>query len=292
MPHGLLAVNHFLRTPKFHGLYEHFAQAAARRHITLDARTNAELCVLLATDPRSLAAYDFCIFWDKDVALARQLEDIGLRLYNSAEAVLDCDDKSLTWLRLRAAGLPMPETILLPKTFPAAGYPDLDWLAPLGKRLGYPLVLKECFGSFGQQVYWMGDLDALRQKVGELAGTPMLMQALVRESVGRDVRVNVVGGRAVAAMLRKSETGDFRSNISNGGSMYPHDLTADETSLAVRAANALGLAFAGVDVLFGADGPLLCEVNSNPHFESTLRCTGVNMADEILRDILAREADR
>ena len=290
MLRGFLAVNHFLRGEKYGALYAMLGEAAARQGATLEPRTNAELTAALTREPDALRAYDFCLFWDKDVLLGWQLERLGLRLFNSADGVLACDDKALTYLRLLDTGLPMPRTVILPKTFPAVGYGDVDWLGPIGEALGYPLVLKECFGSFGQQVYWMADEQALREKVQALAGTPLLAQALVTESVGRDVRVNVVGGRAVVAMLRESRTGDFRSNISNGGSMRPHALTRDEADLAERAAGALGLDFAGVDVLLGRDGPVLCEVNSNPHFASTLRCTGVNLADEILRHI--REALR
>lgn len=55
--------------------------------------------------------------------------------------------------------------------------------------------------------------------------------------------------------------------------------------MALRAVEALGLDFAGVDVLFGKNGPLVCEVNSNAHFKTTLECTGVNMADAIMSHI-------
>ncbi len=86
-------------------------------------------------------------------------------------------------------------------------------------------------------------------------------------------------------MLRQSTDGDFRSNLTLGGSMAPYSPTRAESELAIRATQLLGLDFAGVDVLFGKDGPLLCEVNSNAHFKTTLQCTGFNMATEIMRHI-------
>ena len=89
-------------------------------------------------------------------------------------------------------------------------------------------------------------------------------------------------------MLRQSTDGDFRSNLTRGGSMAPYSPTRAEAELAVAATELLGLDFAGVDVLFGRDGPLLCEVNSNAHFKTTLECTGVNMAVEIMRHIAWR----
>ncbi|MDD3412298.1 MAG: RimK family alpha-L-glutamate ligase [Eubacteriales bacterium] len=285
MPHGLMVVNAFLRTAKFDEIYHTLLTAAQRRGMALDMTTNAALSPVADGPDFDASRYDFVLFWDKDVALARQLEARGLRLFNSADGVLRCDDKSLTYLCLQKSGVPMPETILAPKTFPAVGYPTTDFVDEAARRLGLPLVLKECFGSFGQQVYLFDEAEALRQKVISLAGTPMLFQRLVKESYGRDARVNVVGGRVVASLLRSSQNGDFRSNLTLGGAMRSYQPTQEEEALALRAVRELGLDFAGVDVLFGKDGPLLCEVNSNAHFKTTLACTGVNMADSIMAHI-------
>lgn len=288
MPHGLMVVNAFLRTTKFDDIYHTLLCAAHGVGMELDVRTNAELCCAVGGPAFDPQAFDFVLFWDKDVQLAAQLEDLGMRVFNSADAILACDDKALTYLRLKRAGLPMPRTILAPKTFSTVGYPQTGFVREAARELGFPVVLKECFGSFGQQVYLFHDVDALCQKVRALAGTPLLFQELVRESYGRDARINVVGGRVVACMLRQSTDGDFRSNLTRGGSMAPYSPTRAEAELALRAAELLGLDFAGVDVLFGREGPLLCEVNSNAHFKTTLQCTGVNMAEAIMRHIAQR----
>ncbi len=280
---GLMIVNAFLRTAKFFDLYQTLCASAGALGFVLDRADNASLCA--SVESADLSRYDFVLFWDKDVRLAAQLEARGLPVFNSASAILLSDDKSQTYLAARAAGLPTPDTILAPMTYPAVGYPDTAFVDAAAERLGLPLVLKECFGSFGQQVYLFDDLEALRQKVISLAGTPMLFQRLIAESYGRDARVNVVGGRVVASLLRESRDGDFRSNLTLGGGMKPYSPTPEESALALRAVAALGLDFAGVDVLFGRDGPLLCEVNSNAHFKTTLACTGVNMASEILSHI-------
>jgi RimK family alpha-L-glutamate ligase len=288
MPHGLMVVNAFLRSSKFDEIYHILLRSAQTCGVELSVRTNAELCAVVDTPAFTPERYDFVLFWDKDVALAAQLEQRGLPVFNSSESIRKCDDKALTYLALKDGGIPMPRTILAPKTFPAIGYPDTAFVDAAAGVLGFPLVLKECFGSFGQQVYLFDDVESLRAKVVSLAGTPMLFQELVRESYGRDIRVNVVGERVAASILRKSRNGDFRSNLTLGGDMENHAATPEEANLALRAARELGLTFAGVDVLFGKDGPMLCEVNSNAHFKTTLECTGVNMADELLREIATR----
>lgn len=285
MPKGLLVVNAFLRTSKFDELYRILSDSAAKEALELDVMTNAELVCALEDPNFDVCVYAFVVFWDKDVLLAQRLEQLGLRLFNSARSIALCDDKAQTWLALQAAGIPMPHTIPLPKTFPAVGYPTLDFAAKLAHELTYPVVLKECYGSFGQQVYLCRDENALREQIAAHADTPLLMQKAVMESYGRDVRINVVGGQVVASILRRSVSGDFRSNLTLGGEMEPYTPTDAEAALAIRAVEALGLDFAGVDVLFGQNGPLLCEVNSNAHFKTTLTCTGVNMADLIMRHI-------
>lgn len=289
---GLMVVNAFLRTTKFDDLYRTLQAAAEAAQMALDVATNAELSCVVDTPSFHPEAYDFVLFWDKDVQLAMQLETRGLRVFNSAQSILWCDDKALTYLKLRQAGLSLPRTILAPKTFPAVGYPQLDFLSDAASELGFPLVLKECFGSFGQQVYLIQDLRELQEKVTALAGTPLLFQKLVQESYGRDVRINVVGGRVVASMLRRSTDGDFRSNLTRGGAMEPWQATPAQERAALKAVSALGLDFAGVDVMFGEDGPIICEVNSNSHFKTTLQCTGINMADEIMRYIAGKLAER
>ena len=288
---GLMVVNAFLRTTKFDDLYHILLDAAQQCGMGLDIVTNAEIIGAAYTGSFDPSSYDFVLFWDKDVQLAMQLESMGMRVFNSAQSILWCDDKALTYLKLKPHGIPMPKTILAPKTFTNVGYTDLSFVDDVARTLGFPVVLKECFGSFGQQVYLLNDLDSLRQKVQELAGAPLLFQELISESYGHDTRINVVGGRVVASMLRRSTDGDFRSNLTRGGAMENYTPTPEEAALAIRAAELLGLEFAGVDVLFGKNGPILCEVNSNAHFKTTLQCTGVNMAVEIMRHIAGKLAE-
>ena len=284
MYRGLLVVNAFLRTTKFDELYTFLAEAAEKENMQLDVMTNAELVCALEADFQP-EQYAFVVFWDKDVLLAQRLEQLGMRLFNPARGIALCDDKSRTWLALKDEGIPMPRTIPAPMTFANIGYPTLDFAAQIGEQLGYPVVVKECCGSFGQQVYLCHDREQLLSKVRELAGVPILFQQAITESMGRDVRINVVGGQVVASILRRSTAGDFRSNLTLGGAMEPYTPTEAEAALAIRATQRLGLDFAGVDVLFGKDGPLLCEVNSNAHFKTTLACTGVNMAEAIMHHI-------
>lgn len=282
--HGVLVVNKFLSTEKFRDIYARLQCAFNEREVSLSLCTNSELCHVLGDDIPFSRKPDFVLFWDKDISLARGIEASGIRCFNSAAAIEACDDKARMHTVLR--GFPMPKTIIAPMTFPNVGYTDTEFLGTVAKSLGFPLVIKECFGSFGAQVYLAHNMEELISITHGHERVPLLFQELVSSSYGRDIRINVVGHRVCAAMLRKSKSRDFRSNITLGGDALPYSPSAAECELAVAATKRLGLDFAGVDILFGETGPLLCEVNSNAHFKSTYDCTGVDLADLIAEHII------
>ena len=227
---------------------------------------------------------DFALFWDKDYPLAKRLEQEGVALFNSAEAMRICDDKSLTAVALRGKAR-MPKTLIAPKTFEGVGYGDGEWLRGAIKSLGFPMVVKEACGSFGKQVYLVESEKELFPLVENMGYKPFLLQEFIEGSRGRDIRINVVGGRVFCAILRENRR-DFRSNITGGGVGKAYAPSEAQAELALTACREIGLDFAGVDVLFGEnDEPILCEVNSNPHFKSTFDCTGMDMSVEILRYI-------
>jgi gamma-F420-2:alpha-L-glutamate ligase len=284
--------NGSLRSRKF---AEHIAwlqRSLERAGVAQRAVNNGSLPVLLdagRTELRvgsGLEQPDFIVFWDKDVRLAGQLEAMGLRLFNSAEAVRICDDKSLTHIALANRGIHMPKTIVAPLVFPGLGEPDPRFLEYVEDELSYPMVVKECFGSFGAQVYLAGNPQELRALRERLLHTPHLYQEFVSSSRGRDARIQVVGGEAVASVMRTNEH-DFRANVTNGGRMEPFDAPREFTEMALRCSSIIGADFAGVDMLFGPDGePVLCEVNSNAHFKNLYRCTGVDVAERMVRHML------
>lgn len=276
-----LFVNEFLHMEKFRQLYDMFLEAASQQEIELELKTNAAILPVLG-DEETFADISFVLFWDKDIRLCKALENRGLLVANSAYAIGACDDKALTHLLLEQAGLPMPRTIVAPMTYANIGYGSFGFLEAAGEKLGFPMVVKECFGSFGQQVYLAANEKELFALAAEMAGKPFLMQEFVESSFGKDIRLQVVGQEVIGAMYRHSENGDFRANLSNGGKREAYMPSAKEKDLAVQACKALGADFAGVDLLFGENGPVVCEVNSNAHFKNLYDCTGVNTAEHII----------
>ncbi len=286
---GFLIVNAYIGEQGFAYAYERLRAAAQHYGHALTLKTNAELLFDASTGELfSAERPDFAVFWDKDIRLAFELEALGTHLYNSARAVALCDDKSLTHMALAKAGLPMPKTVAVPFTYPRAGYGDFSFLKEAERLFPYPMVIKECFGSYGQQVYLAQNESEAKAILGRTEPTPALLQQFIEESAGRDARLIVVGGRLIAAMLRKNPS-DFRANLANGGTAEAYTPSAQEEALALAAASALGLDFCGVDLLFSKNGPLVCEVNSNAQFKGIFLSTGVDVAERIMEHVLKKE---
>jgi ribosomal protein S6--L-glutamate ligase len=112
-------------------------------------------------------------------------------------------------------------------------------------------------------------------------GTNILLQEYIEESAGTDIRAFVVGSRVIASMKRQSLDDDFRSNLHQGGAGTPIKLTDEERKTAIKAAKAMGLNIAGVDMMLSKRGPLVLEVNASPGF-GIEKVTGRNVAGSII----------
>ena len=262
---GWLIVNGFLHTKKFSELTDLFLLAAKRCGVSLTVYTNCE--ILVDVQEKIKEKPDFVLFWDKDILLAKFLENQKIPVYNSSEAIRICDDKRLTYLALQDKKLPIPQTIFAPMTYSTIGFNQYDFLGVAEEKLTYPFVAKEAFGSFGEQVYLVKNREELLAVMKQSDSVEFLFQEMIENSIGRDVRLQVVGDEVAASMYRYSEN-DFRANITAGGKMKDYTPSKEECELAVKASHAVGTSFAGVDLLFGKDGPIVCEVNSNAHFKN------------------------
>ena len=118
----------------------------------------------------------------------------------------------------------MPKTLVAPMTYVNMDeLPSSAFIKLAAERLGFPMVIKECYGSLGGQVYLANNRSELKKLVSQMEAKPFICQEFVSASAGTDIRIYVVDGEPVAAMLRRSKS-DFRSNIARRGSvgLYSH----------------------------------------------------------------------
>lgn len=212
-------------------------------------------------------------------AVLRQLEMMGVYTPNPSDAVLRARDKLRSLQILAAQGIAMPVTVF-------GDNPDdtNDVLDMLGEP---PHVIKLNEGSQGTGVVLAEKRSASQSVVEAFRGlyANFLVQEFVAEAKGCDLRCFVVGGKVVAAMQREASPGDFRANLHRGGSASAAVLSAAEKRIAVRAAGALGLGIAGVDLLRSDRGPLVLEVNASPGLEGIEAATGVDVSTCIIQQL-------
>ena len=292
--YGWLIYNGSLLSPKFMEIHNWYKETAAKNGIILDLIKNTELFSVVEQSRGAIKCEkryhqpDFILFLDKDIRLAKQLEQLGHRLFNRASVIEACDDKIMTFQTLANHSIKLPKTIYSPLVFRRTSDEEDSFVDFLERELSYPIVIKEAFGSFGEQVYLVHNRKELVEKREDLLLIPHLYQEFIKSSKGKDVRIHVVGDQVVAAMLRTSET-DFRANVTNGGRMHEFKPSQEFEELAVKASSVIGADFSGVDLLFGEDGePILCEINSNAHIKNIFDCTGIDVTEHIFDYILQK----
>lgn len=196
-------------------------------------------------------------------AIVRQLEMQGVYTVSSSIAISRSRDKLRSLQLLAKAGVGIPKTVV------SRNSADIDDL--LDKLGGMPVIIKLARGTHGNGVVLAETKKAAKSVLQAFYltnedGTNILLQEFVKESAGTDIRALVVGGRVVASMKRQSLDDDFRSNLHKGGEGTVIKLTEEERKMAIKAAKAMGLNVAGVDMMRSARGPLVLEVNASPGF--------------------------
>ncbi len=188
---------------------------------------------------------------------------------------------------LESAGLPVPETRLI-----RSGQDINRAVTELG---GPPVILKFARGTQGLGVIWAESFDAISSITESLnlIQYDVMIQRYYPSARELDLRVIVLGGKPIVAVKRVAGNDDFRSNFHRGGSLHRYELNDELADLASRAANALGLNFAGVDIILGNGDsdyngtvhgrPLVLEVNLSPGFEGLDNVYGCDIAREVVK---------
>lgn len=195
-------------------------------------------------------------------AILRQFEMQGAWTVSSSIAITRARDKLRSSQILTKAGVSTPKTLVSRNTA------DLDDLL---EQIGLPVIIKLASGTHGNGVVLADTKKAAKSALQAFYlynedGTNILLQEYIKESAGTDIRAFVVGAKVVASMKRQSLDDDFRSNLHKGGEGTAVKLTEQEKKMALKAAKAMGLKIAGVDLLRSKNGPLVLEVNASPGF--------------------------
>lgn len=210
------------------------------------------------------------------LAVMRQMENAKVYVPNCAASVALARDKMHSLQVFSEHQLPIAKSML-------AKYPvNVDLVE---REIGFPLVVKTLAGSQGRGVFLCQNRRTFEDVIALISssqGNPnFVIQEFVSQSVGRDLRVFVVGRRVAGCMMRTACAGSFKANYSQGAMVEAYPLNATIENLALEAARVLGLEIAGVDLLFSDGGFKICEANSSPGFRGMEECSLVNIAGAI-----------
>jgi ribosomal protein S6--L-glutamate ligase len=212
-------------------------------------------------------------------AIARQFESMGVYVQNGASAITQSRDKLFSLQLLIKSGLDIPIT-----GFANSPIDTNELIEMVG---GAPLVVKLLEGSQGRGVVLAETKKAAQSVINAFKSVKanLLVQEFIKEASGKDLRLFVIDGKVKAAIQREAAPGEFRANIHQGGSASVVRPTPEERKLAVKAAKAMGLTVAGVDIIRSKSGPLLLEVNSSPGLEGIENATEKDVAGMMIQAI-------
>lgn len=210
-------------------------------------------------------------------AVVRQFEMMKVFTAVESQALVRSRDKLRSLQILSRAGLGLPKTVF-------SNY-SKNVGAIIDKAGGAPVVIKLLEGTQGLGVVLADNRNSAESILEAFNGLQarVIVQEFIKEAKGADIRAFVVDGVVVGAMKRQGKEGEFRSNLHRGGSANIIELSDEEENAVIKAARAMGLGVAGVDLLQSERGPLILEVNSSPGLEGIEAATGKDIAGMIIK---------
>lgn len=218
-----------------------------------------------------------CISTLKGINVLEYFTSIQIPTVNTLETARTCDNKFLTSLRLVRANVPTLKFALV--------FDEVRALEAIEELGGYPVVIKPVSGSWGRLLAKINDRDALEGVLEQklTLGGPhqhsFYLQKYI-EKPGRDIRVNVVNGRVVAAIYR--ETSHWITNTARGAEAKPCTIDKDLGKISLATAKAVGGGVLGIDVFETKGGYLINEINHTTEFKNVQRVTGIDVAGAII----------
>ena len=218
------------------------------------------------------------------LTMVRHFELMGITVINNFESILLARNKLLTMQTLLHNGIPVPESRYVSNWF--------NFEKAVSKFGAFPLVIKKPSSRQGRGVSLLYSVEKSRPLLDGLmnTGEGVLVQKFIPPEKRRDIRVMVVGENVVGAMSLTPKKGDFRSNVHLHGRTEKIELTKKMSALAIKSTRAVGLDISGVDMIEEEDGSLrVIDVNYSPGFKGLERCTGKDIAAEIIRYVTRTE---
>jgi len=205
---------------------------------------NAEICML--DKVKDYTNIKFVIMRTYSKEISKELEEKNIRVFNNSLISSICNDKYNTYQFFKSIGLDFLPFVLIEKN----NFKQ--------QNINFPVVIKSRFGHGGKEVFMANNYEDIETIFNNLKEDSLIAQK-VADTLGKDLRVYVLGGKIFKSVMRVSDT-DFRSNFSLGGKAYLHELTNKEKNLVDEVIKNLNIDLVGIDIMYDNDKPILNEI--------------------------------
>jgi len=222
-------------------------------------------------------AFQRCVSFYRALTSTIIFEEQGIPVVNASKVILGCEDKLYTTIKLAEEGIPVPRTAI---AF------SREACHEAAEELGYPVVVKPIYGSWGRMIARALDRDGLDEilEFRENMQSPHFKVHYIQEYVekpGRDIRACYIWGEVPAAIYRVSDR--WKTNTALGGRAEKADLTDEQIELVIKAGEIMGGGVLGVDLIEKGSENLVLEVNGIPQYKNVARVTGCDISEIIVR---------
>ncbi|WP_052663035.1 hypothetical protein [Mycoplasmoides pirum] len=250
-----------------------------------------KLEVLINTNKSFFLPSKKILFLEKNIPVAKYLEKQNYHLYNNSYSINVCDNKALTHIELiKEKSIKQPKTLIGPVTFNLNGSNKAisDFLTNVKNNFKFPLIIKEVYGSFGEQVYLINNLKEFKNKFLELKNKQIIVQEFYKSFSGQSLRILVINNKIISC-IKQVNLNDFRSNLSQNSKaeifnkLLPKNFEKSIDLITKK----LKLFYGGIDFIFDKNKKLVfCEANSNVQLANISQIFNKNFAIDLINEIL------
>ncbi|MBQ04647.1 RimK family alpha-L-glutamate ligase [Candidatus Bathyarchaeota archaeon] len=229
--------------------------------------TDSDVCFIRSFGPGT------CEQLTRRISMIEHMSFSGIHVVNPTYSLRRARDKYSTQYALSEAGLPIATTYTTE---------SMEMAYQRSREIGVS-VYKPILSSMGKGSLRFDDPEIAHNafKMLSRVGMPLIIQEYL-ENPGRDIRVFVVGGEVVATAIKYGGPGEWKTNVAQGGKMVDEPVSNEILALGVRATNALGLIYSGVDIMETPRGPVVLEANGSPGWQALKAVTGIDVAEKIV----------
>jgi ribosomal protein S6--L-glutamate ligase len=261
------ALGHEVSSGSIIDVSSEISNRASRFWIGRKEITDIDICFVRSFGPGN------CEQLTRRISMIEHMEFSGIKVVNPTYSFRRARDKYSTQYALAEADIPIATTYTTE---------NMERAYRKSIEMGVS-VYKPILSSMGKGSLMFEDPEIAYNayKMLNRVGMPLIVQEYL-ENPGRDIRIFVVGEEVIASAYKYGAPGGWKTNVAQGGRMVDEPVPDDLKELGIKASQALGLIYSGVDIMETTRGPVVLEANGSPGWQGLKKATGIDIPTKIL----------